>query len=116
MSSVHHDSEEARVEDVSDNTSTAVSQGLAAVDGTSETPSPKSQELENHAVTDSTSEEPTSNSQELEKPIARNDDTSNDQTVKYPGPLPRLFLIIATCISVFLVALDRTIITTVSVW
>lgn len=115
MSSVHHHAEEVRVKDVTDNTSTATSQGLAVIDGTSETPTSKSQGLENHAATDSTSEEPTSNSQELEKPIAKNDDTSNDQTVKYPAPLALLFLMIATCISIFLVALDRTIITTVSV-
>ena len=115
MSSVHHDAKEVRVEDVSDKTSTAMSQGIAAVDRTSETSISKSQELENHAATDSTSEESTSDTKEMEKPIAENDDTSNDQTVRYPAPLALLLLMIATSISIFLVALDRTIITTVSV-
>ena len=32
----------------------------------------------------------------------------------YPGPLPLAFLIIGLCLSVFLISLDRTIITTVS--
>lgn len=115
MSSVHHDAEQARVEDVSDKTSTVISPGLVIVDGTFETPTSKSREFENHAATDSTSEEPTSNSQEMEKSIAENDNLSNDQTIKYSAPLALFFLMTATCISIFLVSLDRNIITTVSV-
>lgn len=117
MSSVHQKDGEARVEDGPDNNSTAVSQALedhTAADGTSDTPTSRSQELENHTAIESTSETYTPNSQEMEKCTAQNKDTSDNQTLRYPAPLALLCLIIATCISVFLVSLDRTIITTVS--
>lgn len=56
---------------------------------------------------------PTPNSQQLEKHTAA-EGTLDSQVVQYPAPLAFFLLMLAICISIFLVALDRTIITTVS--
>ena len=56
---------------------------------------------------------PTPKSEQLEKHVAV-EGTFESQTARYPAPLALFFLLTAICISIFLVALDRTIITTVS--
>ena len=73
-----------------------------------------SQELVNHTATGGTSETPTSTSQEHDKYTATKDGTSDSQIDRYPAPLALFCLMIAICVSNFLVSLDRTIITTVS--
>ncbi|MCJ1459605.1 hypothetical protein MMC28_009984 [Mycoblastus sanguinarius] len=54
---------------------------------------------------------PTPKSEQLEKHVAV-EGTFESQTARYPAPLALFFLLTAICISIFLVALDRTIITT----
>ncbi len=79
-----------------------------------ETPaSNSSQELDKETAMDATFETPTSNTQETEKYTIANG-TSESARHRYPRPLALFFLIVAICTSVFLVSLDRTIITTVS--
>ena len=98
MSLMHHDAEKIPAGDASHQTPTLNS----------------SQKLVNNTATGGTSETPTSTSQELDKYTAANDGTSDSQTVRYPAPLALFCLMIAICVSIFLVSLDRTIITTVS--
>ena len=56
---------------------------------------------------------PTANAEECEKHPTANG-TPESPTATYPGPLALLLLMTAICAAVFLVSLDRTIITTVS--
>ena len=79
-----------------------------------ETPtSNSSQELNKQTTTDAMFKTPTSKTQEAEKYAVANG-TSENARHRYPGPLALFFLMVAICTSVFLVSLDRTIITTVS--
>ena len=56
---------------------------------------------------------PTANVEGCEKHPTANG-TPESPTANYPGPLALLLLMTAICAAVFLVSLDRTIITTVS--
>lgn len=56
---------------------------------------------------------PTPNSQQLEKHTAA-EGTFESQVAQHPAPLALFLLMLAISMSIFLVALDRTIITTVS--
>ena len=77
-------------------------------------PSNSPQELQNDTAGEGTSETPTPNSHEdLEKHIAADNATFKSDVNQYPAPLALFFLMLAICVSIFLVSLDRTIITTV---
>ena len=119
MSSVLNDNEKAPAEDITDETPTSNSQEEphkhSASARTSQMPNPNSQELEKYyTASDDTSQTPTPKSQELERHTKAEDDTPGDQTVLHSAPLSHVSLMLALCISIFLVSLDRTIITTVS--
>lgn len=100
MSSGSSDADKVEARDVSDKAPTSyTSQGIQthiAPVGTSDIPTPSSQE------------------QELEKPTATDHATSEGNKVRDPAPLALVVLMTALCISMFLVSLDRTIIATVS--
>ena len=99
MSIVYHDAKSSPAGDQSDETRTTSS----------------SQDLDNQqAISAAKLEIPTANAEECEKHATANDGTSESPTATYPGPRALLLLMTAICAAVFLVSLDRTIITTVS--
>ena len=127
MSSAPHDAAKAPAGDALDKTSTPNSQlekhtdAVKAPTGDTldRTPTPSSQQLEKQTDTVKTrpghvfDNPPTPSCNHLQKQTYK-EGTFESQVVEYPEPLPFFLLMLAICISIFLVALDRTIITTVS--
>ena len=98
MSSINHDVDQVSAKDEFDKPPTSNS----------------SQELKNDTAGEGTSETPIPNSHEdLEKHTAADNATFKSDVNQYPAPLALFFLMLAICVSIFLVSLDRTIITTV---
>lgn len=100
MSSGSADPERVQARDVFDKANTSYTSQMigkhSAPAGTSEIPTPSSQELE------------------LEKHTATDHAPSEGHKVRDPAPLALAVLMTALCVSMFLVSLDRTIIATVS--
>ena len=97
MSPVDHDTKSSPAGDISDETRTTNS----------------SRDFDGQVISPAKPQIPTANVEECEKHPTTNG-TPESPTANYPGPLALLLLMTAICAAVFLVSLDRTIITTVS--